>query len=89
MAAETQSDPPTAPPSRVAVDEKQIEGDGEIKRLSAAIDTEFKLLLEVDVFSRRGTLMNEKTFISHRRSQSDEWRSLKRDHVSSPRGKNR
>jgi len=53
--AETQSDPPTAAPSRVAVDEKQIEIDGEEKWLYAAIDTESKLLLEVDVFSRRGT----------------------------------
>jgi len=53
--AETQSDPPTASPSRVAVDEKQIEVDGEEKWLYAAIDTDSKLLLEVDVFSRRGT----------------------------------
>ena len=29
--AETQSDPPTAEPSRVAVDEKRIEVDGEKK----------------------------------------------------------
>jgi transposase-like protein len=54
-AVESQSDPPTAAPSRVAVDEKQIEGDGEKKWLYAAIDTESKLLLDVDVFSRRGT----------------------------------
>jgi transposase-like protein len=53
--AETQSDPPTATPSRVAVDEKQIEIDGEKQWLYAAIDTESKLLLEVDVYSRRGT----------------------------------
>ena len=53
--AETQSDPPTAEPSRVAVDEKQIEVDGEKKWLYAAIDTDSKLLLEVDVYSRRGT----------------------------------
>jgi len=53
--AETQSDPPTAEPSRVAVDEKQIEVDGEKQWLYAAIDTESKLLLEVDVYSRRGT----------------------------------
>ena len=51
----TQSDPPTAEPSRVAVDEKQIEVDGEKKWLSAAIDTDSKLLLEVDVYGRRGT----------------------------------
>jgi transposase-like protein len=53
--AEEQSDPPTAEPSRVAVDEKQIEVDGEKKWLYAAIDTDSKLLLEVDVYSRRGT----------------------------------
>jgi len=53
--AEIQSDPPTAAPSRVAVDEKQIEVDGEKKWLYAAIDTDSKLLLEVDVYSRRGT----------------------------------
>ncbi len=53
--SEAQSDPPTATPSRVAVDEKQIEVDGEKKWLYAAIDTESKLLLEIDVFSRRGT----------------------------------
>jgi transposase-like protein len=53
--SENQDDPPTAEPSRVAVDEKQIEVDGEKKWLYAAIDTDSKLLLEVDVFSRRGT----------------------------------
>jgi len=53
--AETQSDPPTATPSRVAVDEKQIEVDGEKKWFYAAIDTDSKFLLEVDVYSRRGT----------------------------------
>jgi transposase-like protein len=53
--AETQSDPPTAAPSRVAVDETQIESDVKKKWLYAAIDIESKLLLEVDVFSRRGT----------------------------------
>jgi len=53
--AEWQADPPTAEPSRVAVDEKQIEVDGEEKWLYAAIDTESKLLLEIDVYSRRGT----------------------------------
>jgi transposase-like protein len=52
---EAQSDPPTAEPSRVAVDEKQIEVDGEKKWLYAAVDVDSKLLLEVDVFSRRGT----------------------------------
>ena len=53
--AEAQADPPTAEPSRVAVDEKQVRVDGEEKWLYAAIDTESKLLLEVDVYSCRGT----------------------------------
>jgi transposase-like protein len=53
--AEAKGDPPTAAPSRVAVDKKQIEVDGEQKWLYAAIDTESKLLLEIDVYSRRGT----------------------------------
>ncbi len=53
--SEAQSDPPTVEPSRVAVDEKQIEVDGEKKWLYAAIDTESKLLLEIDIFGRRGT----------------------------------
>jgi len=52
--AERQNDPPTAEPSWVAVDEKQIEVDGEKKWLYAAIDTESKLLLEVYIYSRRG-----------------------------------
>ena len=42
-------------PSRVAVDKKQIKLDGEKKWLYAAIDTESKLLLDIDVYSRRGT----------------------------------
>ena len=42
-----------ASPSRVAVDEKQIEVDGEKKWLYAAVDVDSKLLLEVDVYSRR------------------------------------
>jgi transposase-like protein len=40
---------------QVAVDEKQIEVDGDKKWLYAAVDVDSKLLLEVDVFSRRGT----------------------------------
>ncbi len=43
--AEAQADPPTAEPSRVAVDEKQIKVDGEKKWLYAAINTGSKLLL--------------------------------------------
>jgi putative transposase len=53
--SETQTDPPTAEPSRVAVDEKQITVDGEKKWLYAAVDTDSKLLLDIEVFSRRGT----------------------------------
>jgi putative transposase len=39
----------------IAVDETQIKIDGETKWLYAAIDVGSKLLLEVDVYSRRGT----------------------------------
>ena len=39
---EAQADPPTAAPSRVAVDEKQIKVDSEEKWLYAAIHTESK-----------------------------------------------
>jgi putative transposase len=53
--SEAQSDPPTASSSRVAVNEKQITVDGEKKWLYAAIDIESRLLLEIDVFGRRGT----------------------------------
>ena len=53
--SEAQADPSTAEPSWIAVDDKQIEVDGEEKWLYAAIDTDSKLLLEIDVFSRRGT----------------------------------
>ena len=53
--SEAQSDPPMAQLSRVPVDEKQIEVDGEKKWLYAAVDTESKLPLEIDVFSRRET----------------------------------
>jgi len=53
--SENQDDPPTAEPSQVAVDEKQITVDGEKKWLYAAVDTDSKLLLDIEVFSRRGT----------------------------------
>ncbi len=53
--AEIQDDLPTAETSRVAVDENQIEVGGEEKRLCAAVDTELKLLLEIDVYNRPGT----------------------------------
>jgi len=54
--SEAQCDPRTASPSRVAVDEKQIEVAGENKWLYAAIDTESKLLLELDVYGRTGLI---------------------------------
>ena len=41
-------------PTRVAVDETAIRVDGELCWLYAAIDTESKLLLDVELFSRRG-----------------------------------
>ena len=53
--AETQSDPPTVEPSRVAIDENQIEVDSEAKWLYAAIDTDSKCILDIDMYSRRGT----------------------------------
>ena len=53
--SETQADPPAAEPSRVAINEKQITVNGEKKWLYAAIDTDSRLLLKIDVFSRRGT----------------------------------
>jgi transposase-like protein len=40
---------------RVAVDEKRVEVDGETKWLYAAIDTDTKCILDIDVYSRRGT----------------------------------
>ena len=52
---ETQSAPPTVKPLRVAIDGKQIEVDGEARWLYAAIDTGSKCILDIDVYSRRGT----------------------------------
>ena len=74
--AEAQSDPPTAAPSRVAVDEKQIEVDGEEKWLYAAIDTESKLLLEIDVYSRRGTTPRRRFSIASPRNTMSPTRSF-------------
>ncbi len=53
--ADRQPDPPSATPTRVAVDETAIRVDGELCWLYAAIDIESKLLLDVELFSRRGT----------------------------------
>lgn len=41
-------------PSRVAVDEKQVEIDGGEKALFGTPDTASKLLMEIDVYSRCG-----------------------------------
>jgi len=52
--AEAQADPPTAEPSQVAVNETQIEVDGEKKWLCAAIDIDSRLLFDIEMFSHRG-----------------------------------
>ncbi|PSP85961.1 hypothetical protein BRC83_02320, partial [Halobacteriales archaeon QS_1_68_17] len=63
-------------PSRVAVDEKQIEIDGETKWLYAAIDTDSTLLLDVDVYSRPGTdpaaLTRTKLSFAHQNAKRSE-----------------
>ncbi|QIB76516.1 IS6 family transposase [Halogeometricum borinquense] len=48
-------DPPTAKPSRVAVDETAIKINGEWSWLYAAIDLDTKLILDVELFGRHGT----------------------------------
>ena len=53
--AETAPDPPTAKPSRVAVDETAVKIGTEQYWLYAAIDVETKLLLGAVVSERRGT----------------------------------
>jgi putative transposase len=70
--SEAQEDPPTAEPSRVAVDEKQIEVDGEKKWLYAAIDTDSKLLLDIEVFSRRGTIPRRHSSIDSPRNTTSQ-----------------
>ncbi|ODR80954.1 transposase [Haladaptatus sp. W1] len=49
------SDPPSATPTRVAVDETAVKINGEWSWVYAAIDIETKLLLDVKVFDRHGT----------------------------------
>nr|WP_232423923.1 IS6 family transposase [Haladaptatus paucihalophilus] len=49
------SDPPSASPTRVAVDETAVKFNGSQSWAYAAIDTETKLLLDVKVFDRHGT----------------------------------
>ncbi len=53
--ADRQPNPPTAQPSRVAVDETAIRVNGQWRWLYAAIDVETKLVLDAEVFGRRGT----------------------------------
>jgi putative transposase len=49
------SDPPSAQPRRVAVDETAVKINGEWSWLYAAIDIDTKLLLDVQLFKRHGT----------------------------------
>jgi putative transposase len=53
--ADSGRDPPTASPSRVAVDETAVKINGEWSWLYAAIDLDTKLILGVTLFSRHGT----------------------------------
>jgi putative transposase len=53
--ADSVGDPPTAQPSRVAVDETAIKINGEWSWLYAAIDLDTKLILDVELFGRHGT----------------------------------
>jgi transposase-like protein len=53
--ADSVPDPPTAQPSRVAVDETAVRINGDLSWVYAAIDLDSKLLLGVDLFDRRGT----------------------------------
>lgn len=53
--ADNQADPPTAKPSRVAVDETAIQIGTEWRWCYAAIDLDSMLVLDIEVFSRHGT----------------------------------
>jgi transposase-like protein len=53
--ADSVPDPPSAQPTRVAVDETAVRINGELSWVYAAIDLDSKLLLGVDLFDRRGT----------------------------------
>ena len=53
--ADSVSDPPSATPTRVAVDETAVRINGELSWVYAAIDLETKVLLDVALFGRRGT----------------------------------
>jgi putative transposase len=53
--ADSGRDPPTASPSRVAVDETAVKINGEWSWLYAAIDIESKSILDITLFGRYGT----------------------------------
>jgi putative transposase len=53
--ADSVPDPPTAQPSRVAVDETAVKINGEWSWLYAAIDLDTKLILDVALFGQHGT----------------------------------
>ena len=53
--ADSVSDPPSAAPSRVAVDETAVKINSEWSWVYATIDTETKLLLGIKVFDQHGT----------------------------------
>ncbi len=53
--ADSVCDPPTAQPSRVAVDETAVKINGEWSWLYAAIDVDTKLILDVALFGHHGT----------------------------------
>jgi putative transposase len=53
--ADSVPDPPTASPSRVAVDETAVKINGEWSWLYATIDLDTKLILDVALFGRHGT----------------------------------
>jgi len=53
--ADSGCDPPTAQPSRVAVDETAVKINGEQSWLYAAIDVDTKLILDVALFGRHRT----------------------------------
>ena len=72
MLSEEQANPLTAEPSRF--DEKQIKIDGETKWLYAAIHTDSKHLLAIDVFSHHQNaprLAGERELRSHQRRGTD------------------
>jgi transposase-like protein len=53
--ADSVGDPPSATPTRVAVDETAVRINRELSWVYAAIDLDTKVLLDVTVFGRRGT----------------------------------